>query len=200
MKDTGTGTFVLAAGEHVDVTLTDTNAAVHSAPTGTCTAAGANTDANGQCVITFTSNSVGQVTGRATSTLSVNGSAPFTVTTDGQAPNSADAVKTFVDANIQISPLSDNNPVSTNHTLTAHVNINAGNGSGFVSAPAGTVISFALTNSGGASAAFVGAGSLHGRDGWFVFGGDQFDDDWDDVGEGVDDGVGWWCVVGAVDW
>ena len=61
-----------------------------------------------------------------------------------------------MDANIQIAPLSDNNPVSTNHTLTGHVNVNDGSGAGFVSAPAGTVISFALVNSGGASAAFVG--------------------------------------------
>ena len=79
--------------------------------------------------------------------------------TDGIAPNSADAVKTFVDANIQIAPLTDNNPVSTNHTLTGHVNVNAGSGAGYVNAPAGTVISFALVNSGGASAAFVGPAS-----------------------------------------
>ena len=94
----------------------------------------------------------------------MDGSAPFTVATDGVAPNSGDAVKTFVDANIQIAPLLDVNPVSTNHTLTGHVNVNAGAGAGFVSAPAGTVISFALVNSGGASAAFVGPSHLHGCD------------------------------------
>ena len=148
-----------AAGEHVDVTLNDSSGAVHSAPSGSCTSAGANTDATGQCTITFTSNSAGKVTGHATSTLSVAGSAAFTVQTDGVSPNSADAVKAFVDANIQIAPLSDNNPVSTNHTLTGHVNVNDGSGAGFVNAPAGTVISFALTNSGGASAAFVGPAS-----------------------------------------
>ena len=87
-KDPGTGTFVAAAGEHVDVTLTDSNGAAHTAPTGTCTNAGANTDAAGQCTITFTSPTAGKVTGHATSTLSVNGSAPFTVETDGVAPNS----------------------------------------------------------------------------------------------------------------
>src|SRR5207249_4238880 len=36
-KDTGTGVFVAAAGEHVDVTLTDSNGAAHTAPTGSCT-------------------------------------------------------------------------------------------------------------------------------------------------------------------
>src|SRR5262249_23555753 len=90
-KDTGTGTFVPAAGEHVDVTLTDAGGAAHTTPTGTCTNAGANTDANGQCTITFTSPSTGTVTGHATSTLSVGGSAPFTVQTDGVAPNSGNA-------------------------------------------------------------------------------------------------------------
>jgi uncharacterized repeat protein (TIGR01451 family) len=80
-----------------------------------------------------------------------------TISTNGLAPNSSDAVKTFVDANIQITPLTDNNPVSTNHVLTAHVNTNAG--SGFGSAANGTVIAFTLTNAGGASAAFVGPAS-----------------------------------------
>ena len=89
-KDLGNGGgFVAAAGEHVDFTLTDSNGAVHSAPTGTCTGAGANTNASGQCTITFTSNSAGKVTGHASSTLSVGGSAAFTVQTDGQSPNSA---------------------------------------------------------------------------------------------------------------
>ena len=63
-KDTGDGHgFVPAAGEHVDVTLTPTNGASVLNPTGTCLNAGANTDANGQCSITFTSNTTGKVTG-----------------------------------------------------------------------------------------------------------------------------------------
>ncbi len=33
--DPGTGTFGPAAGQHVDVTLTDSNGAAHTAPTGT---------------------------------------------------------------------------------------------------------------------------------------------------------------------
>jgi hypothetical protein len=156
-KDTGTGTFVPAPGEHVSVTLTDANGASHTAPTGTCTNAGPNTDANGQCTITFTSGSAGTVTGHASATLAVAGSAPFTVQTDGVAPNSADAVKTFVDANIQINPPSATNPVGTNHVLTLHVNVNPG--TGFVNAPDGTTITASLTNSGGATATFVGPSS-----------------------------------------
>jgi hypothetical protein len=57
MKDLGDGGgFVAAGGEHVDVTLTDSNGATHSAPTGSCTTAGPNTNGSGQCSITFTSN------------------------------------------------------------------------------------------------------------------------------------------------
>src|SRR5204863_545338 len=47
-KDSGTGSFVPAQGEHVTVTLADTLGASHSDPTGSCTTAGLNTDANGQ--------------------------------------------------------------------------------------------------------------------------------------------------------
>ena len=146
-KDVGAG-FVPAAGEHVDVTLTDSNGAAHTAPTGTCTNAGANTDAAGQCTITFSSPTAGKVTGHATSTLSVNGS-PITVATDGVAPNSGDAVKTFVDANIQITPPLATNPVGTNHVFTGHVNVNSGTG-GFVNAPDGTQISFTIDSGPGA--------------------------------------------------
>jgi hypothetical protein len=62
-----------------------------------------------------------------------------------------------VDANIQITPPTAVNPVGTNHTLTGHVNLN--DGSGFVNAPAGTLITFTLVNTGGASAVFVGPDS-----------------------------------------
>ena len=61
------------------------------------------------------------------------------------------------DANIQITPPTAGNPVKTNHTLTAHVNVNTGGG--FVNAPDGTTITFTLTNSGGATAVFVGPSS-----------------------------------------
>ena len=72
LKDIGDGNgFVAAAGEHVDVTLTDSNGAAHTAATGTCTNAGANTDANGQCTITFTSPSTGKVTAHASASLSI---------------------------------------------------------------------------------------------------------------------------------
>jgi uncharacterized repeat protein (TIGR01451 family) len=146
-KDTGNGSgFVVAANEHVDFTLTDANGAVHTAPTGTCTQGGGNTNASGQCTITFNSNTAGTVTAHATSTLSIGSPATsVTVATDGTGQNSGDAVKTYVDANIQITPATANNPVGANHVFTAHVNINTGNGE-FVNAPAGTSISFAIVS------------------------------------------------------
>ena len=90
------------------------------------------------------------------------GAQNLTIETDGTGDNSGDATKWFVDANIQISPVTDNNPVSTNHVLTVHVNVNNGTGGGFVSAPDGTTVNLTLTNSGGATATFTtgpGAGT-----------------------------------------
>jgi hypothetical protein len=71
--------------------------------------------------------------------------------------NCDDATKKWVDANIQITPATATNPVGTTHVLTAHVNVNPG--TGFTNAPDGTGISFSLTNTGGASATFVGPSS-----------------------------------------
>jgi len=159
-KDSGTGSFVPAPGEHVSVTLADTLGASHSDPTGSCTTAGPNTDANGQCTITFVSLTAGKVTGHATATLMING-ASITVSTDGVAPNSADAVKTFVDANVQIAPASATNPTGTNHVLTVTVNavgglLDAGQQTAtasIVSGPGSFVGSPTCTYTGGAATA-----------------------------------------------
>jgi hypothetical protein len=63
-----------------------------------------------------------------------------------------------VDANIQITPPTANNPVGTNHVLTCHVNVNNGSGA-FANAPAGTTCTVSLQNAGGATASFVGPNS-----------------------------------------
>ena len=55
------------------------------------------------------------------------------------------AVKTWVDANIQISPLQATNTVGDPHVYTGHVNINTGTG-GYVNAPAGTTINFTIVS------------------------------------------------------
>ncbi|HXL42746.1 MAG TPA: hypothetical protein VN960_01670, partial [Gaiellaceae bacterium] len=144
-KDPGSG-YVAASGEHVSFTLTDSDGASSTLDVGasTCDNAGANTDVNGQCLVVINSNTAGKVTAHASSTLSVAGSALITVETDGVAPNSGNAVKTWVDANIQITPATATNPLNTTHTLTGHVNVN--DGSGFVNAPNGTVIGFSLVS------------------------------------------------------
>jgi hypothetical protein len=138
MKDVGDGNgYVAAAGETLTIALTPSNGATPS-PAGPFVLT---TNGSGQASATFSSPSAGLVTGHATSTLSVNGSAPFTIATDSVAPNSGDAVKTYVDANIQITP-DGTNRVGATHTFTAHVAINTG--SGFSNAPDGTAISFTI--------------------------------------------------------
>jgi uncharacterized repeat protein (TIGR01451 family) len=99
--DDGAGE-IPAAGEHVDVTLGGAGgaSAVIDEAASTCDNAGANTDANGQCIIVFSSNTAGTITGTATVTLTINGS-PLTVSTDGSGDNSAPAVKTFVAGTIR---------------------------------------------------------------------------------------------------
>ena len=92
------------------------------------------------------------MTGHATATLTIGGK-PLTVATDGTNGNSVDAVKTYVDANIQINPPTANNPLNTTHVLTAHVNVNAGTGAGYVNAPEGTLITFSKVSGPGS---FVG--------------------------------------------
>ena len=101
-KDLGAGGgFVAAQGEHVTVGLTDANGASSAidAANSTCDNAGANTDANGQCTLKFTSATAGTVTGHASATLTVNG-VSVSVNTDGNGNNSGDAVKTFIEGTL----------------------------------------------------------------------------------------------------
>src|SRR4029079_12387579 len=136
-KDLGDGAgFVPAAGETVLVTLTSINGSSIANVTSNCSGG---TDAAGQCTVTFTSPTPGQITGNASWTGTLGTPTPFTIATDGTGGNSGAAVKTFVDANIQVTP-NGTNRVGANHTFTAHINVNAGQGAGYVSAPDGTVV------------------------------------------------------------
>src|SRR5690349_15981896 len=150
LKNLGDGAgFVAAAGEHVAFTLTDANGASHSAATGTCTGAGANTDANGQCTIIFSSPSAGTVTGHASVSLTIGTVTLSRATGDGAHGDTANAVKKFVDAKISISP-DATNEVGQSHTFTVTVLKNLGDGAGFVAA-AGEHVAFTLTDANGAS-------------------------------------------------
>src|SRR5439155_951335 len=124
--------FVKAKDEHVDVTLTDELGAAHPVPTGSCTTAGPNTDVNGQCTITFTSNSTGTVTGHATSTLTL-GSATFTVQTYCMGPTSANAVTLSLHDALPISSTATNR-IGDPHTFTVTLWKDVGDNKGFVKA------------------------------------------------------------------
>ena len=148
-KDTGTGGFVAAAGEHVDFTLTDSNGAgfVLNAAASTCDNAGANTE-RGRSV----HDRVQLADGRSGDRARVGDGDDRRrgpVSGRDRRPRRrtrGDAVKTFVDANIQITPQTATNPVGTNHTFTVTVMKNAGLGGGFVAA-AGEHVTASIVNS-----------------------------------------------------
>jgi hypothetical protein len=118
--------------------------------TGTCTGPVLATDANKPLA--------GGVATSATFTApSSGGSFSYLAHYNGDAnyPGHDAACEPFavsaVDANIQITPPTAVNATGTNHTLTAHVNVNEG--SGFVNAPSGTLITFSKVSGPGS---FVG--------------------------------------------
>jgi hypothetical protein len=115
-----------------------------------CTTSGG----TGSCTVVITSSTPGVTVVHAATDVTVSG-VLLHRETDGANGNSGNATKNWVDANIQISPANASNPVGTNHTLTGHVNVNTGVG-GFVNAPDGTVISFAIASGPGS---FVGPSS-----------------------------------------
>lgn len=95
MKNPGIGS-VVAAGEHVDFTLTPAGATpVVDAGLSTCDEVGANTDGSGQCIIVFTSATPGTVDISATVTLDVGG-VSLTRATDGTNGSTGHANKTYV--------------------------------------------------------------------------------------------------------
>jgi hypothetical protein len=78
----------------------------------------------------------------ASTTVVVFGVTLARSTGDANAGDSPNANKNWVDANIQISPQTANNPVGVNHKLTATVNVN--DGTGFTPAPDGTLVTFTI--------------------------------------------------------
>jgi LPXTG-motif cell wall-anchored protein len=72
------------------------------------------------CTVTINSTSAGVFTATATADLLVNGF-PISVSTDGVSPNSGVATKTYVDANVAITPRSADNEVGNLHVFTITV-------------------------------------------------------------------------------
>jgi hypothetical protein len=94
--------------------------------------------------VVISSPTPGQTTVKAATDVTVSGIVLHRETGDANPGDSPNAQKNWVDANIQITPANANNPVGATHTLTGHVNVNTG--SGFVNAPDGTQISFAIAS------------------------------------------------------
>lgn len=153
------GTSSPSTDAHVSFTLVDSLGATSSlnAAASTCDDAGVNVDSSGQCTIVFSSPTTGLVTGNASATVPV-GSTSFNVSTNGTAPNSGSALKRYVDARIQLSPLTDTNGITENHVVTADVDVDKGDGAGWVAATAGHV-DVKLSNSSGASHSVNSAGT-----------------------------------------
>src|SRR4029079_9407487 len=74
-KDTGTGTLVPAAGEHVTFNIVNSGGATATVNTvlSTCDDLGPNTDSNGQCTIVISSPTSGTTKAFADVTLTVGG-------------------------------------------------------------------------------------------------------------------------------
>jgi hypothetical protein len=153
----GSGFVNVPDGTKPVVTLTNANGAANNVSTNTCTSTGT---VAGVCTVTFTSPTAGTVTGNATVTLTVGGvtltrdTDPATATIGSGPGGSGPAVKTFVDANITISPTATNE-VGVNHTFNVTVKRNSGNGNGFVTVPDGAHPVVTLTNSNGAAFVLV---------------------------------------------
>jgi hypothetical protein len=108
----------------------------------------------GTCSVTINSPTSGGVAVHASSTPTPLGVA-LTVETGTGGNNSADATKTYVDANIVLSPLTATNNITDPHTIFATVKQDLGDGVGMVNAPNGTLATFSLVNN-TAGATFVG--------------------------------------------
>lgn len=120
--------------------------------TGTGTCQTGSTDASGQCTIIVNSSSAGVGTVNASGTVLVSGLS-IPVATNGSGAFNVSNTKTWVDAKIILSPLTATNNITDPHTITATVSQN--DGSGWSSAPNGTLVTFSLLNN-TAGAAFVG--------------------------------------------
>ncbi len=117
--------------------------------TDNCNLAG--TNASGQCTVIINSETAGIFTAHAAVSATVNG-VNFDLETDGNGLNSGEAVKTYVDAKINLSQLKATNNINEPHTITASVEENPG--SGFIAAE-GELVTFSLLNN-TAGAVFTG--------------------------------------------
>jgi hypothetical protein len=123
---------------------------------------------DGNCILTITSAVSGTTTVSACTSSLVVGGVALLRCTDGTTVETGHANgdpvdKVWVNAKISLTPATDTNPVGTNHEITCTIQINAGDGAGFVNAPDGTVCDGNIDS---------GPGSFVGGDTCAVDGGD----------------------------
>jgi hypothetical protein len=115
----------------------------------------------GSCQVTITSATTGTSVVQATTTVTVNSVVLTRTTGDAHVGDGPNARKVWVDANINITPATANNPIGANHVLT--ITVNAINGTidagphtataSIVSGPGSFVGSPTCTYTGGAATA-----------------------------------------------
>lgn len=148
-----------ATDAHVSFTLTPSDGAnpVVNSAASTCDDAGDNVDNNGQCTIVFSSATPGTVVGSASAVLTVGGQT-FTPSTNGTNGSSGTVTKRFVDAEIDLSPLTATNGITENHVVTITVMNDLGGAAGNVAATVGHV-DVTLTATNGAVVSVNNAGT-----------------------------------------
>jgi hypothetical protein len=120
------------------------------------------TDGNGQCTIVINGPTTGLVQAFAYVTVHFAGGATVTrdadsTTPTGHGPGGTDeAAKTWVDANISITPQVKSNEVGTSHTFTVTVLKDTGNGAGLTTPAAGETVTTKIANSNGATSTMTG--------------------------------------------
>jgi len=104
------------------------------------------TNASGECTVVINNADAEAFTANAAVTVNVEGES-IQVQTNGTGGSSGPAVKTYVDANILLTPQTATNEVDDNHVITVEVNQNLGGGGGFVDAN-GVNVQFSTSTSG----------------------------------------------------
>jgi hypothetical protein len=146
-QNTGSGFVAAPNGTLVTFSLpTNTAGATFVGNVSTCTTTG------GTCSVSINTSTPGLVVIHATTTFSVGG-VSLTRSTGSGGLNGADGQKTYVDAQIDLTPLTATNNINEPHTITATVQQNPG--TGWITAPDGTTVNFSLLNN-TAGAVFVG--------------------------------------------
>ncbi|HET9728454.1 MAG TPA: hypothetical protein VFR41_03485, partial [Acidimicrobiia bacterium] len=129
------GTGFVNAPDGTVINFTNSGGSLSS---NSCTTSGG----TGSCSVTLNSSTPAVITVSASTTVLVGG-VSITRATDSTHGSSGAMTKTYVDARISVGN-DGTNEILHDHTVTGHVDIN--NGTGWVNAPNGTTITFAIAS------------------------------------------------------